>query len=814
MERLLQDIRYGIRVLIKSRGFTAAAVLALALGIGANTAVFSVVNAVLLSPLPYTEPDRLVRISETSPQFDEMSVSYLNFYDWRRQSQSFDAMAAYRSDAFNISGAGGAERVWGRYVSAGFFTLLGVLPAQGRDLSAEDDRPGSGPTAIISHELWQRRFGSDPKLIGRPIDLDGKGFTVVGILPPGFRFYSYADVFIPFNQTEEMLLTERDMRAGTRVIGRLKPGVTIEQARAEMEGLAAALAGEYPEANAEHGANLALMHEDLVGEMRKPFTVLLIAVAFVLLIACANVANLLLARASARQKEIAIRVALGAGRWRIVRQLLSESLLLALAGGALGLLLAYWGVDLLAATLADALPRAERIGIDGAVLAFTLTVTVLTGLIFGLAPALSASKPDLHEAIKEGGRTSAGAGQSVRGGLVVFEVAITLVLLIGAGLMIRTILAIYDIHPGFDPNNVVTMQVTLSNHSYSEPSKIRAFYRRLLERVKALPGVEAASVTTDMPLEDDSEAPFFVEGQPPATQEQMPWALFYAVGPGYLKTMGMPLIKGRFITDQDTENSRRVMVIDENLADGLFPGQDPLGKRLVIPMAGDPWEIVGVVEHVKHMGLVEDAHSKIRYQFYMPFLQIPDQFMGLAGTNISLLVRTNLDAPVIAEQIKTQMLDVDKDQPIFGARSMNEVVARSISQRRLLMTLLAVFASVALALAAVGIYGVMSYAVAQRTHEIGIRMALGASVADVLRLVVGRGMALALAGVALGLVGTYIVGQVLSSWLAGLLFGVEATDLATFIIISAILVLVALGACYVPARRATKVDPMVALRYE
>ena len=615
-------------------------------------------------------------------------------------------------------------------------------------------------------------------------------------MPASFRFYSPADLFVPVGVQDDPMLQEREMHSGFQAIGRLKPGATIEQANSEMVSIASALENQYPETNKGYSVGLVSMYEDLVGGIRPALLVLLGAVGFVLLIACANVANLLLARAASRQKEIAIRTALGASRVRLIRQLLTESMLLAIAGGGLGLLLAMWGTDALVAAIPDTLPRAEDIGLDNYVLAFTLAVSLVTGIVFGLVPALQASKPDLNESLKEGGRTSVSTRQGVRSALVVAEVALALVLLIGAGLMIRSIFQLNSISPGINPKNVLTMQVPLSLSTYDEPSKIRNFYRQLVERLESVPGVEAAAINADMPLTGaDSEVPFWVGGGPRPAPEDMQWSLFYPTSAGYAQAMGLPLLKGRFINDQDTQSSPTVVVIDEYLARGLFPNEDPVGKRLTIQgIGGIPdiaCEIVGLVGHVKHFGLSTDAQQKIQYQLYFPYSQIPDLFLAPMAEGITVVARTSSDPTSLVSEVKNQVLAVDKDQPVNNILTMEQIIAASISQQRFSMLLLGIFAVVALVLAAVGIYGVMSYTVTQRTHEIGIRMALGARPGDVLKLVVRQGMTLAVAGVVIGLGAAFALTRLMES----LLFGVSATDPLTFVAISIVLAGVALGAC-------------------
>jgi putative ABC transport system permease protein len=812
METLMKDLRYAGRMLVKGRMVTVIAILALTLGIGANTAIFSVINAVLIKPLPYAQPERLVRIYEKSPQFERMSVSYPNFLDWQRESHTFERMAVFRHQQFNITGGAEPERITGRLISADFLSTLGVQPAMGRDLRAEDDRTGAGPVVLLSHGFWQRRFGGDPNILDKPLTINGKDYTIVGVLPANFKFYSPVDLLVPIGVQDELAFKVRDFHPGLRVIARLRAGATLNEARDEMRSIAAALEQQYPASNTNQGVALNSMHDDLVQDIRPVLLLLLGAVALVLLIACANVANLLLARAAARQKEMAIRTALGASRWRIVRQLVTESTLLSLIGGGLGLLVAMWGTDALIAAIPDTIPRAEDIGLDARVMLFTFLISALTGGLFGLIPALQVSKPNLNETLKEGGRTAATMRSGVRSALVIIEVAMALVLLVGAGLLIRSLLAVRNIAPGVNPQNAITMQIPLSSATYNEASKVRDFFDHMLERLRTTPGVEAAAITGDMPfVGDDSEAPFWVGNGPRPAPEAIQWALMNPVSAGYIKAMGVPLLRGRFITEQDTKNTPHIAVIDEYMARDLFSGQDPIGQRMTIPgndkMPDIPFEIVGVVGHVKHFGL--DAQKEVPFQFYMPFVQIPDDFItGFQA--VTLVSRTTGDPALMAAPIKEVIQQVDKDQPVTAVRTLEQVLADSLTQRRFTMLLLGLFAGVALVLASVGIYGVMSYTVAQRTHEIGVRMALGARRDDVLGMVVRQGMTLAGIGVGIGLLAAFAFTRLMSSFL----FGVSATDPLTFALISLMLAGVALAACFVPARRATKVDPMVALRYE
>jgi predicted permease len=818
MDTFVRNLKQGVRALFKNPGVSAIAILALTLGIGANTAIFSVINAVLLRPLPYPNPDRLVLLWEQSAKFDKMSISYLNFVDWREQTSTLEELAATRNRGFNLTGSAEPERLRGREVSWNFFQALGITPALGRGFLREEDTPGGSPVAVISHGLWARRFGSDPGLIGRALSLAGKNYTVVGVLPPDFYLLGRPDVFVTIENSGDPLLQEREMRGGTTAIGRLKEGASVEQARADLLMIASRLAEKYPVANEGQGVVIESMYESVVQSVRPALLVLFGAVGVVLLIACSNVANLLLAQATSRQKEIAIRLALGASRARIAAQLLTESVLLSVIGGGLGLLLAMWGTDALVAAMPGAIPRAEGIRVSSGVLLFTFAVAVLTGVAFGLVPALLASKTELNETLKDKARGLIGGRHRLRSALVVIEVALALVLLIGAGLMIRTMAALRNVDTGMVIENVLTIDLPLNNHIYSKPDQIRAFHRRILERVSAAPGIEAVAFNTDMPLSgDDSELPFWLGiGERPPLSE-MTWALLYPVTSGYAQAMGIPLKRGRFITEQDSETTARVAVVDELLAEGVFPGEDPIGKRLTVPpIAGIPefqLEIVGVVGHAKHWGLDTDSQAKIQYQLYLAQPQVPDPFVGALASNITLVARTRSEPLSMVEEVKRQIAMVDKDQPVSNVRTMKEIVAGTMARRNFALLLLSIFAGVAMVLATTGIYGVMSYMVTQRTHEMGIRMALGATSGGVVRLVAGNGLKLSVIGVGIGLVAAYAVTRVMSE-LSGLLFGVSPTDPATFGVIATLLIIVALAACYVPALRASKVDPMVALRYE
>ena len=817
---LIQDLRYGLRMLARNPGFTAVAVIALALGIGANTAIFSVVNGVLLEPLPYHDPERLVRLSETSPDFSTMSVAYPNYLDWKDQGRSFDGLASVRWEDYDLTASGQPEHLNGKMVSANFFRVLGINPTLGRDFDPQADRLGAAPVILISGGLWSRRFGSNPAVIGTQLRLSGRSYTVAGVIPAGFQFEGKADIYTLLEQWDDLLARSREMHPGMYVVGRLKPGVTPDQAQAEMTAIAAGLAEAYPKSNAKHGVKISPLANTIVGNVRPTLLVLLGAVVFVLLIACANVANLQLARFTTRQKEIAIRSAIGAGRGRTVRQLLTESLALALAGGVAGAALARWGTQAALAAVPGGLPRMENIAVDGRVLAFTLGVSLLTGIIFGLAPALHVSATDLHETLKEGSRGSSTGHRRLRDLLVASEVAAALVLLAGAGLMLRTMWSLSHANPGFDAGHVLTFSAGLSPANTSTSARILQTLGQTVDRIRSVPGVTHAAVSTLIPLAgNDNEMPFYVNGRPrPTSQGDMSWALLYTTSPGYLKAMGIPLLRGRYIEERDMRRGSHVAVIDEVLARTIFPGEDPLGRSLVIadlsgalgPEASVPMEIVGIAGHVSHWGLDSDATARVRSQLYLPLSQIPDQFMkGMAESSI-FVVRTASDPLAALPAVRSAVLETGGDRPVYGARAMDRIVSDSMADRRLSMLLLGIFAGLALLLAAVGIYGVISYAVAQRTREIGIRIALGAGRAEVMKVVVAQGMVPVLSGLAIGLAAS----MGLTRLMTGMLYGVHAADPATFIAVGLVLAGVALAATLVPARRALRIAPVEALRTE
>jgi putative ABC transport system permease protein len=804
METLLQDLRYAVRMLLRNASFTAVAVLALALGIGANTAIFTVVNSVLIRPLPFPEPDRLLLTCGTNPGVgqERVPLCVADFLDWRAQNQVFEKLAAFSDNRFSYTGGESPEQFHGAWVTADFFEVLKEQPEMGRTFLADEDRPGHARVVIVSHSFWQRKLGADPGVIGKQITLNGNDFAIVGVMRQGFTF---PEKDIELWAVEVLNPPARRGPYYMWGIGRLAPGATLPQARAEMDSIARRVQQDTRSTKNEWTFTAIGLTDRIVGDVRPALLVLMAAVVFVLLIASANVANLLLARATAREKEIAIRRALGASRARLIRQLLTESALLAVCGGAVGLLLAQWGVDALIAISPGDIPRLSEVRIDGRVLGFTFLISILSGLVFGLAPALQGSKLNLNESLKEGGRgnTEGFNRRRLRDTLVVAEVALSLVLLISAGLMIKSFLKLQSVSPGFDGDNILTMQLSLPRARYSNSNQTASFYQQLLGKVEALPGVQSAAISISLPPNNlEVSDNFSIEDHPTPAGESDPVAPVIFISPKYFDTLGVPLLRGRFFADADKDGAPPVVIINQALAAQYFGEQDPVGRRFKQGTAsgGNPWmEIVGVVGNVKYTGL--DAKEEPAY--YEPHLQNPIRFMHL-------VVRGASDPMALLPAIRAEVWSLDKDLPVARVRTMSQLLSESVAQPRFRTLLLGIFSGVALLLAAVGIYGVMSYSVTQRTHEIGVRMALGANPADIVGMVVGQGLKLALAGAALGLAGAYAATRLLSS----LLFGVSATDTVTFAGISALLTAVAVLASYIPARRATKVDPMTALRYE
>jgi predicted permease len=822
MQTLFQDIRYGGRMLRKNVGVTVIVIIALALGIGANTAIFSVVNAVLLQPLPYPESDRLMFLSETTETQDEISVAYMNFTDWRAQNQVFDKLAVYNRVSYNLTGAGDAERMLVAQTSADLFPILHVNAAIGRVFTNEEDKPGAAPVVVLSHALWQRRFGGQESIVGQSIILNTRSYTVIGVMPADFFFPSRAEMWVPVGQLGgELAYQSRGNHPGLYGVGRLKPGVTPEQAHADLNRIAANLAQQFPDSNSGNGVKVQPLLEIFVSGVRRALWVIFAAVGFVLLIACANIANLLLARATGRRKEMAIRAAMGASRWRVARQLLTESILLSLVGGSLGLLMARWGITLILYVSPSAIPRSREIGLNWTVLLFTVGVSFITGIIFGLLPALQSSQVDVQETLKETGRGASGRNW-LRSTLVVVEVGTTLVLLIGAGLLIRSFYQLQQVNPGFSHEQVTSFSVNLPAKKYESPDQRMQFFSRLLENLRSVPGVESAAATTGLPLGYNGwQTSFIVVGQPVPPPSQVPSMEATVVSPDYFKTMNIQVLRGRVFNDRDDRSHLagrdlskvrkelvdsvgvNAIVIDEEFARHYWPNEDAVGKQVRLG-GSDPENplltVLGVVRRVKMEGLAQDTN---RVQGYMAFAQRP-------SANMMLVVKTSTDPNQLVGSLREAVQSIDREQPIYGIRTLSEIRSESVAGERLNLTLLSLFAGIALLLAVVGIYGVMSYSVTQRTHEIGIRMAIGARPADVFKMVLGHGMKLAFIGVGLGLIGAFA----LTRLMATMLFEVKPTDATTFGIISGLLILVAVLACYLPGRRATKVEPTVSLRYE
>ena len=821
MNTLWQDVRYGARMLLKNPGITVIVILALALGIGANTAIFSVVNAVLLRPLPYDQSDRLVFVNERSQVLDEMSISYPNFIDWRSQNHVFEKIGVYNRNSYNLTGAGEAERIPTAQISADLFSALRVNAALGRVFTNDEDKPGANPVVVLSHGLWQRRFGGQTNILNQSLTLNGKSYTVIGVMPKGYLYPSRVDMWVPVGQVAaDPNWEQRGNHPGLYGVARLKPGATLEQAQADMDNIAANLEKQYPDSNAGNRVRIRPMLEIYVSDVRWTLWVLFGAVAFVLLIACANIANLLLARATARQKEMAIRAALGAGRWRIARQLLTESVLLSLVGGTLGLLVARWGIEFILYVSPDAIPRSREISLDWKVLAFTIGVSCLTGILFGLVPAIQSSSVEVHDTLKETGRGTSGR-HWVRSSLIVVEVATTMVLLIGAGLMIRSFYRLQQVNPGFSYDHLTSFTVNLPQRKYTTEEQRGEFFKRLVGNIRGLPGAEAVAAASGLPLGNNGwQTSFVIEGRPAPPRNETPLMEACTVTPDYFRAMNIPLLRGRYFTDQDNrsfvagkdlsklnEGERMIagvnaIIVDEEFAKRYWPNEDAVGKQIRFGTddAAPRVTVVGVVGRVKMEGLAQDSN---RVQGYFSHAQVP--FNGM-----TVIIKAAGDPNQLIAAAREQVKSVDPDQPIYNIRTMDDIRSESIASERLNLTLLSIFGGLALVLAVVGIYGVTSYSVTQRTHEIGIRMAIGAQPRDVFKMILGQGMALALIGVGFGLVGAFA----LTRLMATMLFNVQPTDPTTFAVIAILLTTVALLACYLPGRRATKVEPTVSLRYE
>lgn len=813
MSTLLQDLRCACRMLRKSPAFAVISVLTLALGIAADTTLFSVVNGVLLSPLPYSHSEQLVSINsnEAVPQ---IPVSYPNFLDWQRMTRTLSSIAMYRHEDYNLTGLQGpAQRVNGFMVSAPFLTTLGIHPTYGRDFNTSDDQLGAAPVAILSDGFWRRRFGGSLAVLNKPITLNGTGYTVVGILPPGFNFYGIdRDVYVPIGEWNDPSFRDRRIDESAHVVARLAPGITLAQAQAEMNDIARTLATEYPEVDKGLGVGMSLMtmKQDIVGNVRPLLLVLLAAVGLLLLLACTNVASLLLARCMTRSAEFAVRSALGAGRGRLISQLLTESLLLAGLGGLTGLAISFLATRGVVHALPSELPRAGDVTMDARVLFFALAVSLFAGIVFGLAPALRASRTNLQGVLRTAGRGASGVGHRLQGLFVAVEVAMALVLLAGAGLMLRSLAALWRVDLGYNPDHAVTFSVSLPSDAKTTPSETRARLRQFEAALESVPGVQAASITLgSRPMIHDSSLPFWIEGRPkPSTESDMPQTLFYLVESGFQRAMGLTMLQGRWVSDQDDENSPTVIDVDDAFARMYFPGENPIGQHVHIEQFDTEARIVGVVGHVRQWGPGGDPHAAIQAQFFFPYMQTPAKLMPLLAGATAVVLRTEGDPALAMGPVRRAVTQLNPNIVIYSVSTMDEVVANTLAARRTFMVLLAAFAAMALVLACIGIYGVIAYLVGQRTHEIGVRMSLGAERHHILLLILGHGLRMATAGVVVGLLLAFSLTHLLSSQL----FGVSSHDPLTFIAVSLVLIIVALIASWLPARRAMRVDPTVALR--
>jgi len=820
METLAQDLRFALRLLAKSPGFTAVAIATLALGVGANTALFSVVNGVLLHPLPYPHADELVTVHASKQNFAEGSISYLNFRDWQRDNTTLAALAVSRGTGFSLTGMGDAEEMRGELVSSDFFPLLGVKPVIGRLFAPHEDEIGREPLAMISEGFWQRKFGSRPDAPGKVLTLDGRNYTIVGVVPANFNLavgnFRAADIYVPIGQFRNPALNERAAGLGIHGIARLKPGVTFEQAQADMQQVSERLEREYPEEDKDIRAKLIPFEFAMVRDVKPLLLILMGAVGFVLLIACVNIANLLLVRSNVRAQEFAVRSALGARRGRLLRQLLTESLMLSLAGGLLGLLLASWGTRIILQLLPQAIPRAAEVHMSGAVLGFTLLVSLAAGTLFGLMPGLKLFRQDLQSTLKDGGRGTSGARQRTQNWLVIFQMATTLVLLAGAGLMIRSLEKLSRVDTGFQPHGVMTFGMEASPSLMGAGSDAtRAYLREAHARIAAAPGVEAVSFSwAALPMDSDDEQLFWLEGEPkPQNENAMHWAIRYLVEPGYLRAMGIPLLKGRFLGERDDDHAPRAVVIDDVFAKKFFGNDDPIGKRVFLEQFDDAATVVGVVGHVNQWGLDNDAVNPLRAELYQAMMQMPEQQLGLVPMGMDVVVRSKYDANTAFDGVRKAITQMNHEQVVYNPQTMDSVIGDTLAGRRFSMILLAAFAGTALLLASIGMYGVISYLVAQHAREIGVRMALGADRGDVFRWVLTRGGRLAAWGTLAGVVAALGLTQVMARF-SSLLYEVHAYDPWTLAGVILLLMAVALAACYLPARRAMRIDPMRVLRTE
>jgi putative ABC transport system permease protein len=811
MDSIIKDIRYGVRGLLKHPGFTAIVVITLALGIGASTAIFSVVNSVLLRRLPYRTAERIVAIEEVDPEGTRGQSTSANFFDWRAQNTVFEHLSAIKITTTNLALSDHAERIDLAQTNADFFDVFGITPQYGRVFIPQDEQAGHEPVVVVSNALWQRRFGSDPSLVGRSITLDGKSYNVIGIAPAGFQYPDKTELWLPPLRLVPELYPDQDVTTSRRmgylwVVALLKPGVSVQQAAGEMETITARLRQQYPDTNNRRFNRVVALQEHLVGDTNKLLWLLLGAVTFVLLIGCANVANLLLASGASRQKEMAIRAALGASRWRVIRQLFTESTILALAGGAVGLLIAFWGLAAITKLLPADFPRLNEIHIDLRVLGFTFVASMLTGILFGLAPAFQISRSDVQEAIRETGRGASGSLRQsrFRQALIVVEVALSVVLLAGAGLLFRSFLRLQSVDAGFVSQQVLTARLTPSGTNYASDADYAKFYNQVIEKVSAVPGVQDAGFIDTLPLYKGPTSAFRVEGRPVTTPDKWPMVNYRVVSPNYFRAMGVPVLQGRAYTDRDNENAPLVMMVNQQLAREIFPGENPVGKRITFGGTGPDgqprwFEIVGVVANVRSLELREAPTPELYFSMRQDIWPA-----------MSLVVRSSVEPASLSASVRQAVNEIDRSVPVADVKTMEHIVSESITQPRFNLFLLGLFSAVAMVLSAAGIYGVTAYTVTQRTHELGIRIALGAQVTDVLKMILGQGMAVIGIGLLVGLAAAFGLMRLLRS----LLFGVGENDPLTFVAITVVLVLVALIACYIPARRATKVDPLVALRVE